>query len=140
MVPPENVNNNKTGYHAECYRKFTTLGRNVPSKNGNVDSKSTYKIKNFSAKWFIINRNNARNMHLLYQERQKTQRQYTEADFSGNGILWRKDQEICNSPRGSSTVIHIGKYWFCRQRNTLLWRTYNKQLQSKFKKQAKIKR
>ena len=26
-------------------------------------------------------------MHLLYQERQKTQRQYTEADFSGNGIL-----------------------------------------------------
>ena len=33
VVLPETVNNNKTGYHAECYRKFTALGRNASPKN-----------------------------------------------------------------------------------------------------------
>ena len=39
VVLPENVNNKKTGYHAECYRKFTALGRNAPRKNDDVESK-----------------------------------------------------------------------------------------------------
>ena len=41
VVLPENVNK-KTGYHAECYRKFTALGRNAPPKNDNVESKSVH--------------------------------------------------------------------------------------------------
>ena len=32
----------KTGYHAQCYRKFTALGRNAPPKNDNVQSKSVH--------------------------------------------------------------------------------------------------
>ena len=40
VVLPENVNNKKTGYHAECCRKFTALGRNAPPKNDDVESKS----------------------------------------------------------------------------------------------------
>ena len=76
VVLPENVNNKKTGYHAECYRKFIALGRNAPPKNDNVESKSVHIIlKKYSGKWFIINKNYARNMYLFYQERQKTQRQ-----------------------------------------------------------------
>ena len=39
VVLPENVNNKKTGYHAECFRKFTALGRNAPRKNDDVESK-----------------------------------------------------------------------------------------------------
>ena len=39
VVLPENVNNKKTGYHAECYRKFTALGRNPPRKNDDDESK-----------------------------------------------------------------------------------------------------
>ena len=39
VVLPENVNNKKTGYHAECFRKFTALGRNAPQKNDDVESK-----------------------------------------------------------------------------------------------------
>ena len=42
VVLPENLNNKKTGYHAECYRKFIALGRNVPLKNDNVESKSVH--------------------------------------------------------------------------------------------------
>ena len=42
VVLPETVNNKKTGYHAECYRKFTALGRNAPPKNDNVESKSVH--------------------------------------------------------------------------------------------------
>ena len=38
VVLPENVNK-KTGYHAECYRKFTALGRNPPRKNDADESK-----------------------------------------------------------------------------------------------------
>ena len=38
VVLPENVNK-KTGYHAECYRKFTALGRNPPRKNDDDESK-----------------------------------------------------------------------------------------------------
>ena len=37
VVLPENVNNNKTGYHAECYSKFTVVGRNTPPKNEGVE-------------------------------------------------------------------------------------------------------
>ena len=44
MVQPENVNNKKTRYHTDCYRKFTLLGRNAPSKNDDVESKSVYTI------------------------------------------------------------------------------------------------
>ena len=39
VVLPETVNNKKTGYHAECYRKFTALGRNPPRKNDDDESK-----------------------------------------------------------------------------------------------------
>ena len=39
VVLPENVNNKKTGYHTECYTKFTALGRNAPPKNDDVESK-----------------------------------------------------------------------------------------------------
>ena len=42
LLLPENVYNNKTGYHAECYRKFTALGRNAPPKNDDVESKSVH--------------------------------------------------------------------------------------------------
>ena len=82
---------------------------------------STYKIKRYSGKWFFISKNNARNMHLLYQKRQKTQWQQTEADFSGNGRLWRKKQEICSNPRWSSIIIQIGKRWFCWQSNIIYY-------------------
>ena len=36
-VLPEIVNNNKTGYHVECYRKCTVVGRNTPPKNEGVE-------------------------------------------------------------------------------------------------------
>ena len=42
VVLPENVNNKKTGYHAECYREFTVMGRNTPPKNDDVESKSVH--------------------------------------------------------------------------------------------------
>ena len=42
VVLSENVNNKKTGYHAEFYRKFTALGRNAPPKNDDVESKSVH--------------------------------------------------------------------------------------------------
>ena len=42
VVLPENVNNKNAGYHAECYRKFTALGRNAPRKNDDVESKSVH--------------------------------------------------------------------------------------------------
>ena len=42
MVLPGNVNDKKTGYHAECYRKFTDLGRNAPPKIDDVESKSVH--------------------------------------------------------------------------------------------------
>ena len=42
VILPENLNNKKTGYHAECYRKFTALGRNAPPKNDDVESKSVH--------------------------------------------------------------------------------------------------
>ena len=42
MVLPENFNNKKTGYHTECYKKFTALGRNALPKNDNVESKSAH--------------------------------------------------------------------------------------------------
>ena len=42
VVWAKNVNNEKTGYHTKYYRKFTALGRNVPPKNYNVESKSVY--------------------------------------------------------------------------------------------------
>ena len=32
----------KTGYHADCYRKFIALGRNAPPKNDDVESKSVH--------------------------------------------------------------------------------------------------
>ena len=41
VVLPENVNK-KTGYHAECYRKFTALGRNTLPKCDDVESKSVH--------------------------------------------------------------------------------------------------
>ena len=43
VVLPENVNNKKTGYHAECYRNFTALGRNALPKNDTVESKPLHK-------------------------------------------------------------------------------------------------
>ena len=42
VVLPENINNKKTGYHAECYRKFTALVRNEPPQNDDVESKSVH--------------------------------------------------------------------------------------------------
>ena len=42
VVLPENINNKKTGYHAEYYREFTALGRNGPPKNDDVESKSVH--------------------------------------------------------------------------------------------------
>ena len=42
MVLPENVNNKKTGYYADCYRKFTALERNALSKNDIVELKSVH--------------------------------------------------------------------------------------------------
>ena len=42
VVWPKNVNNEKTGYYAECYRKFTALGRNAPPRNDNVEPKSVH--------------------------------------------------------------------------------------------------
>ena len=42
VVLPGNVNNKKTGYHPECYRKFTALGRNVPPKNNDFELKSVH--------------------------------------------------------------------------------------------------
>ena len=42
VVLHENVNNKKTGYHAEYYREFTALGRNEPPKNDDVESKSVH--------------------------------------------------------------------------------------------------
>ena len=42
VILSENVNNKKTGYHAEIYRKFTALGRNAPPKNDDVESKSVH--------------------------------------------------------------------------------------------------
>ena len=42
VVLPENVNNKKNGYHAECYRKFSDLGRNAPPKIDDVESKSVH--------------------------------------------------------------------------------------------------
>ena len=42
MALPENVNSKKTRNPAECYRKFTALGRNAPLKNDDVVSKSVH--------------------------------------------------------------------------------------------------
>ena len=46
MVLPEQQKNmlttKKTGYHADCYRKFIALGRNAPPKNDDVESKSVH--------------------------------------------------------------------------------------------------
>ena len=39
VVLPENVNNKKTRYHAEYYRKFTALGRNAAPQNDDVEPK-----------------------------------------------------------------------------------------------------
>ena len=36
------VNNKKTGYHTDCYRKFIALRRNTPPKNDDVESKSVH--------------------------------------------------------------------------------------------------
>ena len=42
VILPENVNIKKSANHAECYRKFTALGRNAPPKNDDVQSKSVH--------------------------------------------------------------------------------------------------
>ena len=46
VVLPEQQKNmlttKKTGYHADCYRKFIALGRNAPPKNDDVESKSVH--------------------------------------------------------------------------------------------------
>ena len=42
VVLPENINNKKTRYHPEYYRKFNALERNVPLKKDDVESKSIH--------------------------------------------------------------------------------------------------
>ena len=42
VVLPENINNKKTRYHPEYYRKFNALERNVPLKKDDVESKSVH--------------------------------------------------------------------------------------------------
>ena len=52
VVLPENVNNKRTGYHAECDRKFADLGRNAPPKNDDVESKSVHT--NQKVLWQVV--------------------------------------------------------------------------------------
>ena len=52
LLLPENVYNNKTGYHAECYRKFTALGRNASPKNTMLNQNQ--HIQNQKLLWQVV--------------------------------------------------------------------------------------
>ena len=104
LVLRENINNKKTGYHAECCRKFNALGRNAPPKNDDVRSKSGHTRSKSTLASASLSIGVMLEIFIFYTKKDK-----------------KHDQEIGNNPRESSIIIQTEKRWFCRQRNTLLW-------------------
>ena len=104
LVLRENINNKKTGYHAECCRKFNALGRNAPPKNDDVRSKSGHRRWKSTLASASLSIGMMPEIFIFYTKKDK-----------------KHDQEIGNNPRESSIIIQTEKRWFCRQRNTLLW-------------------
>ena len=119
VVLPENVNNKKTGYHAECFRKFTALGRNAPRKNDDVESKPLHTRSKSTLASGSSSTGIMPKICIFCTKKDKKHNGSKQKLVSVEiGRFWRKDQEKCNNPRGSSIIIQIGKRWFCCQRNT----------------------
>ena len=86
VVLPENVNNKKTGYHAKCYRKFTALVKNAPSKKDDVESKLVHTRSKSTLASDSSSTGIMPNMHFLYQERQKNTTAVNRSSFE-----WKRE-------------------------------------------------
>ena len=109
----------KSGHHADCYRKFTDLERNAPPKNDSVESKSVHTRSKSTLASGSSSAGLMPKICIFCAKKDKKHNGSKQKLVSEEiGRFWRKDQEKCNNPRGSSIIIQIGKRWFCCQRNT----------------------
>ena len=110
VVLPENVNIKKTGYYAECYRKFIALGRNGPPKNDDVESKLVYTRSKSTLTSGSSSTGLMPKICIFCTKKDKKHNSSKQKLVSvETGDFEKKDQEICNNPRGSSIIIQIGK-------------------------------
>ena len=104
VVLLENNNNKKTGYHAECHRKFTALGRNATPKNDNVESKSVHTRSKSTLGSGSSSTGIMPKICIFCNNKDKKHNGSKPKLIS----VEKGDQEICNNPKG---IKHYYPHW-----------------------------
>ena len=131
----ENVHYKKTGYHAECYRKCRALGTNAPPKNEDLKSKSLHArskstLANASSSTGVMPK-----IYIFCTKKDKKHNGSKQKLISvETGDSGEKIKKYATTLGDQSLLSKLGRNDFEYPERSI------RQLQSKFKKQAKIKR